>query len=92
MDDLDDDADVDVPEELNIDVGLEECEELASERGTVDVDKTAGGFANQLDLARTYIEMGDDESARLELSKVINGENDEAKQQAQELLDNLAAE
>ncbi|MFO7593541.1 MAG: FimV/HubP family polar landmark protein [Pseudomonadota bacterium] len=43
-------------------------------------------MTTKLDLAQAYIEMGDNEGARGMLEEVVEGGNDEQKQQAQELL------
>ena len=88
MDDLDDD-DSEIPEDLDIDVGLDDFDELASSRGSVDVDTEAGGMASELDLAKTYIEMDDVENAKLILDKIALSDNKEAKEQALSLLDEL---
>jgi pilus assembly protein FimV len=89
IDDLAEGDDVELPDDLDIDVGLDDFEELADSRGTVDVDQESGGFANQLDLARTYIDMDDEENARLIINEVLEGGNDEAKAQANALLAEL---
>lgn len=43
-------------------------------------------ITTKLDLAQAYIEMGDNEGARSMLEEVVEGGNDEQKQQAQDLL------
>ncbi len=86
IDDLDDGEEVEVPDDLGIDVGLGEFDELSELRGSVDVDLTEGGMATQLDLARTYFEMDDEENAQLLLNEILEAGNDEAKAQAEALL------
>jgi pilus assembly protein FimV len=46
-------------------------------------------IATKLDLAQAYIEMGDNEGARTMLEEVVEGGNDEQKQQAQELISKI---
>ncbi len=89
MDELDDGEEVEIPDDLDIDVGLDDFDELTGSRGSVDVDLEEGGFASQLDLAKTYIEMDDIENAKLILDKIALSENAEAKTQAQSMLDAL---
>ncbi len=67
-----------------------------SELTLADVDNeltsmTTGAdeMATKLDLAKAYMDMGDDEGAREALEEVVANGNDEQKQEAQELLDQL---
>ena len=65
---------------------------MSDARGSVDVDKEAGGMANQLDLANTYIEMDDEENAKLILKDIIASDNEEAKADALAMLEKLNGE
>ena len=64
----------------NIDFGLDDADLLA---GT-DVVGT------KLDLARAYIDMGDNDSARDILAEVIEEGNDQQKQEAKGLVEKIA--
>ena len=46
--------------------------------------------ATKLDLARAYIDMGDQEGARDILNEVIEEGNDQQKQEAQSMMEHLA--
>ncbi|MEJ2479516.1 MAG: FimV/HubP family polar landmark protein [Acidihalobacter sp.] len=68
---------------------------LEAESATADTDTmggTAAGdeVATKLDLARAYIDMGDTEGAQSTLEEVVAEGSDEQKQQAEELLKQLA--
>jgi len=64
--------------------------EDASDAG--DLDLAAGGdeVGTKLDLARAYIDMGDPEGARSILDEVLDEGNDEQKQEAQKLIQQIA--
>ena len=69
----------------------------AKEDETLRVPSTSGGaqseedeIATQLDLAKAYIELGNAESAKTILGEIIVAGNAEQRQQAQELLGQLA--
>ncbi len=57
-----------------------------------DLDLAAGGdeVGTKLDLARAYIDMGDPEGARSILDEVLDEGNDEQKQDAQQLIQQIA--
>jgi pilus assembly protein FimV len=75
--------------------------ELESESGDLDEFGDLGDLEDdamlsdsdeittKLDLAQAYIEMGDNDGARSMLEEVVEGGNDEQKQQAQELLSKI---
>ncbi len=67
---------------------LELPEEESSEAISLDLD-TTDEVTTKLDLARAYIDMGDNEGAKSILDEVVNEGNDQQKQEAQELLDTL---
>ncbi len=59
--------------------------DLEDEGGFSDSDE----ITTKLDLAQAYIEMGDNDGARSMLEEVVEGGNDEQKQQAQDLLSKI---
>ncbi len=75
--------DEDTAVDLSLDV------EDASDAG--DLDLAAGGdeVGTKLDLARAYIDMGDPEGARSILDEVLDEGNDEQKQDAQKLIQQI---
>lgn len=79
-----DSEDEDTAVDLSLDV------EDASDAG--DLDLAAGGdeVGTKLDLARAYIDMGDPEGARSILDEVLDEGNDEQKQDAQKLIQQIA--
>ncbi|MDP7591460.1 MAG: FimV/HubP family polar landmark protein [Litorilituus sp.] len=85
--------DIDVTEELydeaNIDVGLNEYSEFTENVNQVDVDEDENGMAAKLDLAKVYVEIGDQDNAQVILLEIINHGNPQQQLEAQELLDNL---
>lgn len=80
--------------ELDIgDLGSEDDFGDLGDLGDLDDDESmldeGDEITTKLDLAQAYIEMGDNEGARSMLEEVVEGGNDEQKQQAQELLDKI---
>lgn len=67
---------------------LELPEEEISEDISLDLD-TTDEITTKLDLARAYIDMGDNEGAKSILEEVVNEGNDQQKQDAQGLLNGL---
>jgi len=92
MNELDELDEPDISDDLDVDVGLDDFDELDDERGSVDVDKDLGGYGSNLDIIRTYIDMDDEESARTAISEILEGDNEQAKVEAQELLKELDKE
>ncbi len=81
-----DEVDVSEPyEKINIDVGLGQ---FAENDTGVDVDED-GSMSSKLDLAKMYIEMGDEENAQVELLAVISKGDDAQQAEAKILLDSL---
>ncbi len=76
-DDLDLTADFDAPVEI-----ADDEEELV-------IAADANGLSTKLDLARAYIDMGDDDGARQILDEIIAEGSDELKAEAQTLLDRI---
>ena len=68
-------------EEADLDI-----ESLAPESESVD----AGAVETKLDLAKAFVEMGDGEGARDILEEVLKEGNEEQRQTAQQLLDDIA--
>jgi pilus assembly protein FimV len=69
----------------NIDVGLGQ---FSQNESGVDVDEN-GSMSSQLDLAKMYIEMNDEENAQVILQEIISKGDVIQKVEAQELLDSL---
>ncbi|TYK66457.1 FimV/HubP family polar landmark protein [Colwellia echini] len=72
-------------EKTNIDVGLGQ---YAQNNSGVDVDDN-GSMSSKLDLAKMYIEMGDEENAQVILEEVIAKGDATQKAEAQAILDTL---
>jgi pilus assembly protein FimV len=68
------------------DLDLEDEDEAAIEQSAADIDEVA----TKLDLARAYVDMGDAEGARDILEEVMAEGDDSQKQQAREIMDQLA--
>ncbi|MBL0710069.1 MAG: hypothetical protein JJV99_03480, partial [Colwellia sp.] len=75
--------------EANIDVGLNEYPEFTDDVNPIDVDDDENGMAAKLDLAKVYVEIGDQDNAQVILRKIIKQGNNQQKLEAQDLLDNL---
>ncbi len=73
----------------NIDVGLNEFPEFTDGVNKIDVDVDKNGMAAKLDLAKVYIEIGDQDNAQVILQEVIKQGDTQQQVVAQELLDNL---
>ena len=74
-------------EKMNIDVGLGEFPEFAGNITEDDLDDN--GMAAKLDLAKVYIEIGDNENAEVILQDVVSQGDAQQQFDAQQLLDNL---
>jgi pilus assembly protein FimV len=73
----------------NIDVGLNEFPEFTDGVNQIDVDIDENGMAAKLDLAKVYIEIGDQDNAHAILQEVVKRGDTQQQVVAQELLDNL---
>ena len=73
----------------NIDVGLNQFPEFTNDVNYIDVDIDENGMAAKLDLAKVYIEIGDQDNAQAILQEVIKQGDTQQQVVAQELLDNL---
>ncbi len=85
---MDDDATAEPYDKANIDVGLDEFKELTTETEQVDVDK-GDDIAAKLELANVYIEIGDEDNAKVMLLDVVKNGNKEQQSEAQKTLDSL---
>ncbi|MBH80062.1 MAG: hypothetical protein CMQ49_06100 [Gammaproteobacteria bacterium] len=77
------------PEETSDLAEALEQSEVASGDEDFDFDEADDSANTKLDLARAYIDMGDEDGARDILNEVLQDGSDEQRQQAQALLDNL---
>ncbi|MFT6919248.1 MAG: pilus assembly protein FimV, partial [Cognaticolwellia sp.] len=75
-------------EKMNIDVGLSEFPEFSGNVSEDDTDDD-NGIAAKLDLAKVYLEMGDDDNAEVILLDVIKQGDAQQQFDAQQLLDKL---
>ncbi|MFT6247609.1 MAG: pilus assembly protein FimV, partial [Cognaticolwellia sp.] len=76
-------------EKMNIDVGLSEFPEFSGNITEEDVDDDDNGIAAKLDLAKVYLEIGDQDNAEVILLDVIKQGDAQQQFDAQQLLDNL---
>ena len=76
-------------DKANIDVGLNEFPEFTDGIKQVDVDIDENGMAAKLDLAKVYIEIGDQDNAHAILQEVIKQGDPQQQITAQNMLDNL---
>ncbi|MBL4900481.1 MAG: hypothetical protein JKX76_12755 [Colwellia sp.] len=76
-------------DKANIDVGLNEFPEFTDGVNQIDVDVDENGMAAKLDLAKVYIEIGDQDNALAILLEVVKQGDIQQQVTAQELLDNL---
>ncbi len=74
-------------EKTNIDVGLNEFSEFTDDVNQIDVDIDDNCMAAKLDLAKVYIEIGDQDNAQVILQEVIKQGDTQQQIEAQELLD-----
>ncbi len=81
---LSDDLDSQEPDSLAL------PDEETSEEISLDLDST-DEVTTKLDLARAYLDMGDNEGAKGILEEVVSEGNDQQKQEAQELLGNIGS-
>ena len=58
-------------EKANIDVGLNDFPEFTDDVNHVDVDADENGVAAKLDLAKVYLEIGDEDNAQVILKEVV---------------------
>ena len=58
-------------EKANIDVGLNDFPEFTDDVNHIDVDADENGVAAKLDLAKVYLEIGDEDNAQVILKEVV---------------------
>ena len=73
----------------NIDVGLNEFPEFTDDVNPIDVDIDEYGIAAKLDLAKVYIEIGDEDNAQVILNEVIRIGDAHQQSEARKLLNEL---
>ena len=76
-------------DKTNIDVGLNEFPEFTDGVNQIDVDIDENGMEAKLDLAKVYIEIGDQDNAHAILQEVVKQGDTQQQVTAQELLDSL---
>ena len=76
-------------DKANIDVGLNEFPEFTDDVVKVDVDIDETGMAAKLDLAKVYIEIGDQDNAQAILHEVLKHGDPQQQIEAQEFLNSL---
>ena len=76
-------------DKANIDVGLNEFPEFTKDVNQVDVDIDENGMAAKLELAKVYIEIGDQDNAHAILQEVVKQGDAQQQISAQEMLDDL---
>ncbi|MDZ7781838.1 MAG: FimV/HubP family polar landmark protein [Halioglobus sp.] len=76
-----------VPEELDLSADFEGADAGDDEELVIAAD--SNGLSTKLDLARAYLDMGDDEGARQILEEIIAEGSDELRIEAQALLDRI---
>jgi pilus assembly protein FimV len=86
----DGEADELAPEDLDLSADFSGSE-LAQEEDDEDlvIAAESSGLSTKLDLARAYMDMGDDDGARQILEEVLAEGTDELKAEASELLDRI---
>ncbi|MGX9418980.1 FimV/HubP family polar landmark protein, partial [Vibrio sp. WJH972] len=81
-------GDESVPEELKLDVGLDEFPDVIGEIHDVDVDSNSEA-AGKLDLAKIYLEMNDEKGAIQLLEKAIVDGDEDIRREAKHLIDSM---
>ena len=72
-------------DEVDMDVGLSDFNDLLAGDNPTDVDAESGGYSAKLDLARAYIEIDDFDSALQAVEDVIANGPEEVQEEAQSL-------
>ncbi|NRA79997.1 MAG: hypothetical protein HRU18_17490, partial [Pseudoalteromonas sp.] len=72
-------------DEVDMDVGLSDFNDLLAGDNPTDVDAESGGYSAKLDLARAYIEIDDFDSALQAIEDVIANGPEEVQEEAQSL-------
>ena len=88
--DSQDDISSDEPyKKANIDVGLNEFPELTYDVNPIDVDIDENGIAAKLDLAKVYLEIGDEDNAQVILKEIVKLGDPHQQAEAQNLLNDF---
>ena len=86
IEESDDIEPIDEPyDNVDMDVGLSEFEELLAGEDSLDVDAQNGGYSAKLDLALAYLEIEDFESASKAIQDVIENGPPEVQKEARQL-------
>ncbi len=72
-------------DEVDMDVGLSDFNDLLAGDNPTDVDTESGGYSAKLDLARAYIEIDDFDAALQAIEDVIENGPEEVQEEAQSL-------
>jgi pilus assembly protein FimV len=75
---------------IDMDVGLGDFDDLLAGEDSLDVDKESEGFSAKLDLAKAYLEINDSESALKVIDDVIENGPSEVQNEAQSIKEQLA--
>ncbi|RXJ72973.1 hypothetical protein CS022_12935 [Veronia nyctiphanis] len=73
---------------IDLNVGLDEFPDMLNEVEPYDVDKS-GEAANNMDLAKAYLEMNDVDGAMALLEKVMTSGDSNLKSEAMEIMEKL---
>jgi pilus assembly protein FimV len=76
-------------EKANIDVGLNEFPEFTNDVNPIDVDIDENGITAKLDLAKVYLEIGDEDNAQVILKEVVKLGDPQQQSEAQDLLNDF---
>lgn len=86
---IEDDDAAEVADDLDLSADFEATDEPVEEDEELVIAADANGLSTKLDLARAYIDMGDDDGARQILDEIVAEGSDELKAEAQTLLDRI---
>ena len=79
-----------IEQPIDLDLAIEEFSELVDDNDLIDVDNDQSE-SSSLDLARAYIEIDDNESAKEMLEKVVDTGTPEQQQEAAQILAKLTS-
>ncbi|NND66603.1 MAG: hypothetical protein HKN19_03350, partial [Halioglobus sp.] len=86
---IEDDAGAEVADDLDLSADFEDTDDAGDDDEELVIAADANGLSTKLDLARAYIDMGDDDGARQILDEIIAEGSEELKVEAQSLLDRI---
>lgn len=87
---LDEESDEDMPAEFTADDAAEGAEESDEEEEIDFFDASGDEIATKLDLARAYVDMGDEEGARVILDDVLEKGNEDQIAEANKMIDRMS--